>query len=330
MLRTLVALLAVASVGAQSTDTALCALDSTRATDDIMDTLVYIFASIDRCNSNAEVRCALDISAAIESANRMVLIIVKAVDQCGVITTSKPQCGIAVGELTRSMAGLSAASAGVVAKCPNKINGGNPLNTVGDAMQAGSNKAGGGAVAGGYTVAQANGAGFSPSFGMCMVNIKDSVKSTFKAVKRAMVLSNDCSTPGSLECAHNAVKLVDAFVGLAEFISGAVGKCSLNSKDSVNGQCAQMSARLTHAVSEVGVAGTALAGACAPTAKERLYLDSVDEKKDLSAPASSSLTMGLTALLPITAVVAFVAGKRLAKARSVQPASDEEMLMQTE
>merc|ERR1712139_591312 len=97
-----------------------------------------------------------------------------------------------------------------------------------------------------------------------------------------------------------------------------------------NGQCAQMSARLAHAVGEVGTAATAMDGACAPTPAERLYLDSIDQKKAVSAPATSSLTMGLTALLPITAVVAFVAGKRLAKARSVQPAADEEMLGQIE
>jgi hypothetical protein len=292
-----------------------------------MDGVVYIFASIVRCGPGANdmVRCTLDVSAAIESVNKMVNIIVKAVDKCGAITTSKPQCGIAIGELTRSMAGLTSASAGIVAKCPNKANGGHPLDTVGDTMAAAasSNDA--------SDTAQANGGGFSNTFGQCTINVKNSVKSLFKAVKRAMVLSDDCATPGSLECSHNAVKLVDAFVGLAEYISGAVAKCGQKEANRVNAGCAEMSARLTHATGEVGVAGTALAAACAPTEAERLYLDSIDNKKVAAAPASSSLTFALAAFLPVTAVVAFVGGKRMAKVRSVaEPLPDEEMLVQNE
>merc|ERR1712146_756358 len=118
-----------------------------------------------------------------------------------------------------------------------------------------------------------------------------------------MVIKDDCVVPGTPECAHESIKLVDAVVGMAEFISGSVGQCSLVSKDRENGQCAEYAAKLTHAIGNVGTAATALDGACAPTAKERLYLASLDEKKDLSAPATSGLTMGLTALLPITAVV---------------------------
>merc|ERR1719316_1258095 len=101
--------------------------------------MVYIFASIDRCSSSGgddsnQIRCSLDVASAIESANKMVNIIVKAVDQCGEITTEKPQCGIAIGELTRSMAALSAASSGIVAKCPNELNKGQPLDTLGSTM----------------------------------------------------------------------------------------------------------------------------------------------------------------------------------------------------
>jgi hypothetical protein len=287
-----------------------------------MDGMVYIFASIVRCNPAAsdEVRCTLDVSAAIESVNKMVNIIVKAVDKCGAITTEKPQCGIAIGELTRSMAGLTTASAGIIAKCPNKLNGGKPMDTV----DVGGAK-------GDDTPADEVDSGFSNSFGQCILNVKDSVKSLFKAVKRALVLSDDCTVPDSLECSHNAVKLADAFVGLAEYLAGAVGKCSSNVKDDVNGQCAQMSTRLAHATGEVGQAGTALAAACAPTAKERLYLDSLDTKKLEAAPASNSLTFALAAFLPVTAVVAFVGGKRMARVNTMaMPLPDEEMLVQSE
>jgi len=269
-------------------------------------------------------RCVLDVSAAVEAVNKMTLVIVKAVDKCGAITTENPQCGLAAGTLTSSVAALSKASAGIVAKCPNDYNHGTPLATVGGAMNAAAtaNDA--------SDTATAMGGGFNPTFGQCIINIKDSVKSLFKAVKRAMILSDACTEPESLECAHNAIKLVDAFVGLAEFVSGAVGKCAVAPNNRVNGQCAAQSLALVRAVGTVDRAGTALAAACAPTPAARLYLDSLDQKKVAAAPASSGLTMGLTAMLPLTAVVAFVAGKRLATARSVQPLPDEEMLVQVE
>lgn len=324
MLRALVALLAVTSVSGQ--DTAACALDSARAVDDIMDGVVYIFASIVRCDPNTgdKVRCTLDVSAAIESVNKMVNIIVKAVDQCGEITTANPECGIGIGELTRSLAGLTSASAGIVAKCPNAANGGHPMTTVNDVMAAGAQAAAGANTA--ANTAKAAASGFSNSFGQCTLNVKDSVKSLFKAVKRAMVMGNGCA-PGSAECAHNAIKLVDAFVGLAEYISGSVSNCASNVNDKVNAGCAQMSARLTHATGEVGVAATRLAAACQPTPAARLYLDSLDNKKAAAAPATNSLTMGLTALLPLTAVIAFAAGKRLAKTR-MQQIPDEELVVE--
>jgi len=327
MLRALIALLAVTS--AKGADTA-CIAESARAVDDILDATVYIFASIYRCDPKLgdKARCVLDVSAAIEAVNRMSLIIVEAVAKCGEIKTDRPECGYSIGELTRSVALLTSASAGIVAKCPNEYNHGTPLVTVSGALDAASTAGGGSNTA--TNVAAANGAGFNPTFGQCIINVKDSVKSLFKAVKRTMVLKESCDAGDEHECDFNAVKLLDAFIGMSEFISGAVGKCSLTPKNRANGQCAQQASKLTHATGAVVNAGGMISHFCAPTPVERLYLDSLDQKKTAAAPATSGLTMGLTALLPITAVVAFVAGKRLAKVRSAQPLPDEEMLVQSE
>merc|ERR1719460_3244014 len=113
-----------------------CALNGARAVDDMLDSAVYIMASVVRCDKSngAEadaIRCALDISSAIESVNGMVNVILKAVNACGDLNTANKDCGLAVGVLTESWAGISSASAGIVAKCPNKLNGGHALNTVG-------------------------------------------------------------------------------------------------------------------------------------------------------------------------------------------------------
>merc|ERR1719379_1190501 len=97
---------------------ASCALNGARAVDDMLDSAVYIMASLARCdkaNGGDDIRCALDISTAIESVNGMVNVILKAVNACGEINTSNKKCGLAVGVLTESWAGLSSASAGIVA-----------------------------------------------------------------------------------------------------------------------------------------------------------------------------------------------------------------------
>merc|ERR1712100_500107 len=102
--------------------TASCALHGAEAVDEMLDSALYIMASVVRCDNDQTIRCALDVSSAVESVNAMVNVILKAVNKCGSLNTEHADCGLAVGVLTRSMAGLPAASAGIVAKCPNELN----------------------------------------------------------------------------------------------------------------------------------------------------------------------------------------------------------------
>lgn len=296
----MVALLCVASATAQELsqgDKVTCAIDGVRAVDDVLDGVVYTVSAIARCDTKSgsgdTTHCILDVTQVVESVNKMLNIILKAVDRCGSIKDDKPGCAVAVGTLTKSVASLTAASTGIVANCPN------PTNSAGWGMTP---------HVGGFTR-------------HCEVNIKDSVKSLMKAVKRAMSLKGDCTVPGSVECAHNGIKLANALVALAEYIAGAVGKCTANPAMAANGGCAQMGAKLTHAVGAVAEAGTGLARFCAPTAPERLYLATVDAKEDAaSLPAATSPTFDVsgrflasTATIAIglaaTAVV-FIAGKK--------------------
>merc|ERR1719359_85523 len=140
----LLAFMVIGSVGAA--DMAYCALDGARAVDDLIDSATYIMASITRCRdvNNASdvesdaIRCALDISSTIEAVNKAVNVILKAVASCGGLQGESPKCGMAVGELTRSMAGLSAASAGIIANCPNSLNNNTPMDTWGHSLATGS------------------------------------------------------------------------------------------------------------------------------------------------------------------------------------------------
>lgn len=308
-----------------------CALNGARAVDDMMDSAVYIMAAIVRCDShngpNADaIRCSLDIASSVEAVNAMINVILKAVDKCGKLPDHH-KCGLAVGVLTKTFAGLTAASAGIAAKCPNKLNGGHPMFTVGQDL---TNVAGSVGHTSNWNHGNAlpnSGATFvnlqgGASFGQCIVNIKSTMKSLFKGIKRVMTVKDSCDGSSAKHCAHNDLKIVAAFVSMGEFLAGAIGKCTpIGAHNAyhtkVQAQCAQYSLKLVQQIHNVGRASIDMAAHCELTAAERLYLEDDDDDDDVTpATGSSSVTLGLAALLPITAVLSFAVGKRLAKARS--------------
>jgi len=306
---------------ASGADTVGCALDGAEAVDEMLDSAVYIMASMTRCGKNAsntnDIACAMDVSAAIESVNGMINVIMKAIGKCGALKDDHYKCGLAVGVLTKSVAGLASASAGIVAKCPigNKLGGGN-VKTVAEANEDAARY--GGERNNGVTVA-----GMPAGMGECVINVKDTFKALFKAIKRIMTLKDNCEDPASNHCAHNTLKVVVSFSALGEYLAGAVGKC--DAKTHSDALCAQMSLRLVRQIENVGRASTAMTKDCDIGGAERLYL----EDAEASTPASDNkATMALAALLPLTAVVAFVGGSRFAKSRA--QVMDAELLTQIE
>jgi len=303
---------------ANGADTVACALDGAEAVDEMLDSAVYIMASMTRCGKNAsntnDIACAMDVSAAIESVNGMINVIMKAIGKCGALKDDHYKCGLAVGVLTKSVAGLASASAGIVAKCPigNKLGGGN-VKTVAEANEDAARY--GGERNNGVTVA-----GMPAGFGECVINVKDTFKALFKAIKRIMTLKDNCEDPASNHCAHNTLKVVVSFSALGDYLAGAVGKCE--AKTHSDALCAQMSLRLVREIENVGRASTAMTKDCDIGGAERLYL----EDAEASTPASDNkVSMALSALLPLTAVVAFVGGSRFARSRGVVVSTDSDL-----
>merc|ERR1719230_1476196 len=106
-----------------------CALNGARAVDDLLDSATYIWASVQRCKTPGptshgnQILCSMDVASAIEAVNAMVNVILKGVEQCGNLEGEHEKCGLAVGVLTKTFAGVAASSSGVTAKCPNALNG---------------------------------------------------------------------------------------------------------------------------------------------------------------------------------------------------------------
>merc|ERR1719502_1672805 len=105
---------------------------------------------------------------------------------------------------------------------------------------------------------------------------------------------------------------------MGSYLAGSVGKCSNDTKTNVEAECAQYSLKLADALADVDRSASGMQMGCGLVANPRLYA-ALDEDEDFgAAPASggSSLTFALAALLPLTAVVGFIGGKRLAKGRT--------------
>merc|ERR1719191_1183198 len=295
MMRCLGLLSAVSLVQAE-----YCALDGARAVDDMLDAATYIWASTQRCNTTTgntqsdTTLCTLDVSAAIESVNGMVNVILKAVQKCGHLESESAQCGLTVGVLTRSFAGLAAAGSGIAAKCHHLAPNAVPTNLVYSYPNAGVHASGVRYGNGNYNnapltplvygvpvydqqtaLASATGVvnadkATPATFAQCLVDIKDLTKSLFKAIKRIMTMQDSCED-GNRHCAHNTLKLVASLGAMGEYLSSAIGKCQMDvvkqAKLITNSECASEAMHLVRHVSNVGRAGVDMKQNCLADAR---------------------------------------------------------------
>jgi len=209
-----------------------------------------------------------------------------------------------VGVLTKSFAGVAASSAGVTAKCPNALNGNKGLTFLINQQND-------------QTVTQGNGALASAaqqaSFAQCLVNVGDLTKAIFKAGKRLTTVKQNCAGASENHCAHNSLKVVASFAAMGEFLAGAIGRCTANTAANAklkgDSQCTREAMHLVSALDRMSSAGLAMKASCME-GETRLY---ELEHSAGAAQGGSYLTIGLAALLPLTAVLAFVGGSRFAK-----------------
>merc|ERR1719231_1798252 len=164
----------------------------------------------------------------------MIKLIMKAVNQCGTVGLKNAKCAIASTSLTRSTAGIAAASGGIIEKCPNKLH---PASN-----------------------AVANWAHHNSA--LCIVDLKDTFKSLFKAIKMFMHINRACADTGSKACISNDLHIIGALAGLGEFLTGAVGHCSHKATLS---NCGSEISGLIHHLTKVAATGTDMAQYCVTT-----------------------------------------------------------------
>jgi len=266
-----------------------CLVDSAEAVSDLMDSSMFIWASVARCGKGGElVKCEISVASAIESLNAMVNVILKALNTCDDLNINNKQCSMSAGVLTKATAGLTAATGGIVQKCftPQKH-------------------------------AEANWAHAEPA--MCVLDVKNTAKSLFKVIRSFMKLNSNCDgNAASRPCISNALSIVGAFAGMGEFLAGALGQCSTNGMKGA--RCAQESERLVHHLTKVAEAGVDMSKSCgeaeageAETALQDINIDDVGRLYATGAKSQASVGVSanllLAAFLPVTAIASFVGGR---------------------
>merc|ERR1712159_341934 len=125
--------------------------------------------------------------------------------KCGDFTASNAKCVSAGMRLTKASTGVGATAANVAQHCEK------PNATIAGA---------------GSTIANfANGNWPQQDPAQCIVDMKDTLKSLFKAISALMKTNNKCQQ-GAEHCASNVMAVTAALSGMGGYLAGAVGHCS--------------------------------------------------------------------------------------------------------
>merc|ERR1712166_397692 len=237
-----------------------------------------------------------DIAESISSVNSMINTIIRSVESCGTLSTEHDKCAMAVSELTAASAGLAGDVGGVYDDCPKLL-----------------------PAAGGRCLEHP----LSTRLGNCIMDAKQAVTTLFSAAHAFSHIHKDCETAGA-KCENNALSLVAGLADLGAFLAGAVNTCMVN--PNAKAACAEQSLTLVGQLHAISEAGLKVSGECKVAEADRLYLEN-----GAKAATSNSVPLALAALLPISAVLSFVAGSRFAKYRSQQGAREpdcEQLMME--
>jgi len=175
---------------------------------------------------------------------------------------------------------------------------------------------------------------------MCTIDLKNTLKQLFKAIKGIREAHEDCEHEDKRFCAATATDIVSSFAGMGGYLAGAVGQCrrtdpKVKNADTKTELCVQASNDLVHHLMEVAESGIQLSQKCeakpppapAPAPRVTSVVDIqmptprlYEEKGQIMANSSFNLILG--AFLPVTAIVGFVGGRFYANRRGVEGARE--------
>jgi len=275
---------------ASSSDVApQCILDSSVAVTDGINSAMFIWAATKRCKgsilADAPVKCEQDLSSAIQSVTSLAGSVAGMLASCGAIKEANHQCGLDATRLVSATAGLAAAGGAIADDC-----------------------AGAGAAANKDILER------ETTLGKCTADGGESMNSVFKASNMLQEIKHKCTGES---CTINALDLVEVLSGFGSYIAAAVDDCSAGVKGVDHGHgdekadCASGILGSIAQITRVAKIGLDMKTSCGKSSS-RLY-SNIDGQA--ASATASPLALALAAILPITAVLSFVAGSRLNKNR---------------
>jgi hypothetical protein len=298
-------MLGLVAAGPSMVEQGKCLVDSGEAVSDATDAALFIWAASKRCGHvGMEVKCTIDMSSAVKSVNSMINVILKAVDKCDQLNTKNKECGMQASQLTEHTAALTAAAAQVYQKCP--------------------------------AAAVPNGQHLGPIAApvMCTVDLKNTAKGLFKAIKALTKNHKECKDKHSRKCTANVLDIVASLAGFGQYLAGTVGQCkrtvAATQVDTRKSLCAQATASLLEYTMEIAEDGVLLSKKCEkpepvpapapiPDAGTVVIEEPVPrlyEQEGEKDGGNASMNLILGAFLPVTAIVSFVGGRFYANHRS--------------
>lgn len=287
-------MLMTTTVESSSNSEFVCGISGAESADDILNSIVFIWAAAERCNpSHSAVQCSVDVSYALESVLGMTNSILKAAQGCtDRWKGTHLKCKLSLGKLAEGLAGVAATSSAIALHCPkHKEVQEKPLlpKTSHDWLV------------------------YRHQLAHCFVDVKSLMKGIMKAVVGLTSASTDCSAdPYGPKCVRGSLQVIAAIASMGEYISGAVGHCS--SPVNQDAACGSEILGLLKELSSLAKAGDSIYSHCTLNEAERLYLQTdVNSQTPHEAAANLGIIV-LTSLIPLTVVFSFVAGMRLATA----------------
>jgi len=265
-----------------------CALDSSGAVANAIDTALNVWASTERCKppftSDSGLLCEQDVASTIQSVSATASAIAGILNTCGEIDESNEKCGWAVNDLLGATAGLAAYSGEVADQCAIHAAGAT-TSEVHDRLT---------------------------KLGKCTVNSASGINSIFDASKSIKAFSKNCDNSAADKCIVDIFDVISVVSELGEHIAGSTAFCSTGASALVVGQekCTHGILGAVSSLSKVAKIGLAIKKECSAEST-RLYLQTRGE----SGTSASMLPIALAAFLPITAVLSVIAGLRLGKSR---------------
>jgi len=266
-------------VTAGASPTYECVLTSSDVVTDAFNSALDIWAATKRCDHkfNSPALCEQDIASSISDLTALASGIAGIVGSCADVTMNK--CGLAANDLVSVSAGLAAAGGAIAESCTS--------------------------------IEEKDVLELQTDLGKCTGDATDGLNSMLHATTSLGEMQSSCSGNAG-DCTVPTLEVVSVLASIGSYISAAFSDCSAFAKSPVNTDAADCASAVLDGVAQLSAAaeaGLQLKDACSASAS-RLYLDT----KGQATSSSPGLT-ALAALLPLAAVLGFVAGSRFAKNR---------------